>query len=619
MLQILIESAIKDGSISDADREIIFKKAQQSGVSNSDVEKMIQDAIESMNDADLESGFISMDDVEETINDEKNKQQTPPPPPPPPTNNFPESKFTNIKPLSYQGAMSIVFQAKMHGKWIIIKRIKPQFKDDKKYRELFIREFENAYHLDHPHIVRLLDKGEDAEGLYYTMEFIDGRPVSELIKDNGLNNERLSENIARQILDALSYVHKKQIFHRDLKPDNIYVTFRGDNVKIIDFGLAAADTFEDKLAKAGTPRYAAPEQMDKNAQVDQRADIYSWGKIFLEMLTGSTNKNDISKIKNDAYRYIIEKSLADKPEDRFFNCDEIISLLNNKSSIPVQQKVPEKTVEKPKNETKNTKPKPEKTKKFPLIPVIVVAAIIVLGVAAYFLFFNNKDGNNNNSNNNNNVVKIYDDAQNLAQQGKFDEAIDLLDDISPETDSSKNFIEEYETAKNNFEKAEELFNNKDLVNAMEMYNDLQLKYELFGDAKTKYNECLDIYTNVKLTDLEPVLYTGNAGDPKNNLYGFKTKDGYLIFDYQFDDLTRKTNGDFDYTFYVSQTQLIPVKKDDKWGFVSENKETIDFLYDDIIYIQPRNGSNGIIVKQDNSYYHLRGNDRGGINKTSTHR
>lgn len=613
MLQILIESALKDGSISDSDKEIIYKKAQQIGVGKAAVDKMIQDAVKMQNDADLESGFIAMEDVEKTIVESKNT--TPPPPPPPPTNNFEQSKFTDIKPLSYQGAMSIVFQAKMHGKWIIIKRIKPEFKSDKKYRELFIREFENAYHLDHPHIVRLIDKGEDAEGLYYTMEYIDGRPLSELIKDTGLNNERLSENIAKQILDALSYVHKKQVFHRDLKPDNIYVTFRGDNVKIIDFGLAAADIYEDKLLKAGTPRYAAPEQMNKNAQVDQRADIYAFGKIFLEMLTGSVNVSDSSKIKNNTYRYIVEKSLANKPEDRFHDCDEVIYLLNNKDAVSVQKKsenIDNKTVK-----SEKTRKTSNDAKKFPVIPVVIIVAVIAVAVGAYFLFFNGSSSNNSNNDNKNNA-EIYTNAQNLAEQGKFDEAIDLLNGIEPATDSSRNFIDEYEEAKNNFAAAESLFTAKNLVGAMELYNNLQLEYELFGDAKTKYNECLDIYTNVKLSDLVHEQYIGQAGDPQNNLFGFRTKDGYLIFDYQFDDLTKEpTSGNYNYAYYVQKTNLIPVKKDGKWGFISKNKETIEFVYDAITSVQNRGGSVGVIVKQGSSYYHLRGNDRGGIDKNST--
>jgi len=616
MLKILIESALNDGSISDPDKEIIYKKAQQIGVSNTDVDKMITEAIENQDAESLESGFISEEDIEKTIAEEKTDTlppTTPPNPPPIPksSNNFSDSKFSDIKPLGYQGAMSTVYQAKMHGKWIIIKRIKSEFKEDKKYRELFIREFENAYHFDHPHIVRLLDKGEDAEGLYYTMEFIDGRPLSNLIKDNGLNNERFSENIARQILDALSYVHKKQVFHRDLKPDNIYVTFKGDNVKVIDFGLAAADNYEDQLVKSGTPRYAAPEQMRESATVDQRADIYAFGKIFLEMLTGSVHKKDISKIDNSTYQYIIKKAVSENPNDRFHDSDEIISLLNNKNSIPAIES------NTPKNKDNSGDKNSSRSKKTLWIIIAIITVVAGL-VGSYFLFFYNGTNILNDGKDNSNISETYNEATDLAEQGKFDEAINLLNGIDPSTDSSNNFVSEYEEAKNNFVKAESLFIAKDLVNAMELYNNLQLEYELFGDAKTKYNECLDIYTNASLSDLVHEQYNGNSGDPQNHLYGFRNKDGYLIFDYQFDDLTKEpTTGNFNYEYYLRETNLIPVKKDNKWGFISQNKESIEFDYDKIISVKVRTGGTGIIVKQGSNYFHLLGNDRGGIDKNST--
>jgi serine/threonine protein kinase len=192
ILNILIKSACESGQISDTDKEIIYKKAQQLGVAKEEVDKKIeQELANATSNNDLESGFIPMDQLD----NDTQEQQT--------VNNQPlqQSKFTDLKPLSYQGAMSIVFQAKQYGKWIIIKRIKPEFKDNAKYKELFIREFENAYHLDHPNIVRLLDKGEDNEGLYYTMEFIDGRPLTELIKNQGLENKKLVPKIAKQILD----------------------------------------------------------------------------------------------------------------------------------------------------------------------------------------------------------------------------------------------------------------------------------------------------------------------------------------------------------------------------------------------------------------------------------
>ena len=104
--------------------------------------------------------------------------------------------------MSSQGAMSTVYQGKQYGKWIIIKRIKPQFKDNEDYKSLFFKEFENAYHLDHPNIVRILDKGEDEEGAFYTMEYVDGQSLTDLIKTGRtVKDERLTKKLFSQIIN----------------------------------------------------------------------------------------------------------------------------------------------------------------------------------------------------------------------------------------------------------------------------------------------------------------------------------------------------------------------------------------------------------------------------------
>lgn len=338
LLKILIESACADGIVTEEEMTHLSKKAEETGVSLEDLNFMITSELEKVksqtqwlkqpggqfqqNDLssgfvntaenDLSSGFISSDNTSQSV-----------------ANNDIQSKFTDITTLDDQGAMSIVQKAKHYGKWLIIKSLKQEFKDNNQYRELFLKEFENAYHLDHPNIVRIFDKGEDSERLYYTMEFIDGQRLTKLIGTSGMQDTALIKRIYLQMLDALSYVHKKQIFHRDLKPDNILITFKGDNVKILDFGLAAADCFDDNLQKVGTPRYAAPEQSNKNIQTDQKADIYSAGLILLEMLTGQIKKLDTQKIEDDVFIEIIKKSTQPVPDNRYSGCGEISKILTS--------------------------------------------------------------------------------------------------------------------------------------------------------------------------------------------------------------------------------------------------------------------------------------------------
>jgi len=368
ILKMLVESACAGGTISEQDKNLLQKKASDMNINQNQLDALIQDCL-SNNQNDMSSGFVTSSDTSEksvdqsdssgfiTSNDESTQFVTNTKAPDVlKTSNplstkvnkpvKPQSLFTDVSLLDGQGAMSVVQRGKLHGKWIIIKRVKPEFQDNTKYKELFYKEFENAYLLDHSNIVRLLDKGEDDEGAYYTMEFIDGRTLSKMITNEGIKDKKLVKKLFAQMLDALSYVHKKQIYHRDLKPDNILVTFKGDNAKILDFGLAAADSFEDDLVKVGTPKYAAPEQRNKGNQIDQRADIYALGLIFLEMLTGNISKNSINLIENMNYRHIVDKCSMENPEDRFYDCDDILDWLNKPEVLAPVEKIAEKPIEK---------------------------------------------------------------------------------------------------------------------------------------------------------------------------------------------------------------------------------------------------------------------------------
>lgn len=339
LLKSLIESACSDGIVTPQERRYLEKKAAESNVSIDDLNFMINSEMEkvksqnqwiSANDADenngngqasgfitsehenqqqqnntgMASGFVSSADQEKTISSGA-------------------SKFTDVTTLDNQGAMSLVQKAKYYGKWVIIKRLKPEYENNPNYKNLFYKEFENAYHLDHTNIVRLLDKGKDATGSYFTMEYIDGRRLTKVIHNEKIKDEKFIKKLATEILDALIYVHKKQIYHRDLKPDNILITYKGDNVKILDFGLAAADSFDDNLLKVGTPRYAAPEQMVKGNIVDQRADIYSFGLILAELITGRIFSKDFSDIQNKKLAAIVEKCIQPNVNNRYQNCEEI--------------------------------------------------------------------------------------------------------------------------------------------------------------------------------------------------------------------------------------------------------------------------------------------------------
>lgn len=155
------------------------------------------------------------------------------------------------------------------------------------FQERFEREARAMARLSHPHIVAIHEFGV-REGLYYfVMEYVDGLSLRALLESGHVTTKEALA-IVPEICDALAYAHEKGIVHRDIKPENILLT-KGGRVKIADFGLAKLMGEEAGLAEekvAGTPRYMAPEQMERPGEVDHRADIYALGVVFYQMLTG---------------------------------------------------------------------------------------------------------------------------------------------------------------------------------------------------------------------------------------------------------------------------------------------------------------------------------------------
>jgi class 3 adenylate cyclase/tRNA A-37 threonylcarbamoyl transferase component Bud32 len=164
-------------------------------------------------------------------------------------------------------------------------------------RQRFHREMRLCAELSHPNIVRLLDSGEDADGtLYAAFEYITGHTLQRLLEEEGRLALPEAVHLMTQALDALACAHRRGVVHRDLKPANIMVTHTGArrNAMVLDFGLGGfAEGHRDWASPRitmtremmGTPGYAAPEQL-RGEPTTTRSDLYSWGLVFLECLTG---------------------------------------------------------------------------------------------------------------------------------------------------------------------------------------------------------------------------------------------------------------------------------------------------------------------------------------------
>ena len=490
--------------------------------------------------------------------------------------------FTDIKELSVQGAMSTVYQGKKYGKWHIIKRIKPQFKDNPQYRELFMKEFDNGVQLDHPNIVRFEDKGEDAEGLWYTMEYVDGRPLSDLIKTGELiKNERLTRSIITQLCDALTYVHKKQIVHRDLKPDNILVTYRGDNVKVLDFGLAYSDSYDDHLVKAGTPKYAAPEQMTKGNLVDQRADIYAVGLILLEMCTGSLVDKTASTVQNPNFKLVISRATQADPDQRYHDCREILEDLNSTVVTGTSLQQTHAAEVKPAARPAETPVEGERKKN--MLPLIlgIVAAAVVIGIVIFFLMRKGDTPNTPANPTADNTEQQTTKPQKPEDNGGKDNAkpVDEPKQNNGPTEEEKKQNEEQSALKEEYERllteAKKVLDTKNVARALPLYEAIVKKQPAYAEAQNEAAEkvkfCKEQINKYGLYTLTKDYENGNSG-----VFGYKNKDGYIVVDYRYYD--DKPNKD-------GYKKLLAVKDaSGKWGLIDDmtKREVTDFEYIHII-------------------------------------
>ena len=202
---------------------------------------------------------------------------------------------------------------------------------DAAFVERFTREARALARLNHPSIVAVHDYGEAAGYPYLIMEYVDGLTLRQLLAHGKLAPEEALA-IVPKICEALQFAHQKGIVHRDIKPENILVDKAGQ-VKITDFGIAkmiAPGAAEHSLTGArevvGTPHYMAPEQVEQPQRVDHRADIYSLGVVFYEMLTGEL---PLGKFQPPSHKVqldvrldeVVLRALAKEPERRYQQVD----------------------------------------------------------------------------------------------------------------------------------------------------------------------------------------------------------------------------------------------------------------------------------------------------------
>ncbi|MCB1062268.1 MAG: serine/threonine protein kinase [Verrucomicrobiae bacterium] len=224
---------------------------------------------------------------------------------------------------------------------VAIKLLPPELGIDPEFEARFRREAKSMARLNHPNIVQIYDFGVTEGGHhYFVMEFVDGTDLHRMIRSGGLEPEG-ALNAVSQICDALEYAHAEGFVHRDIKPANIFINHKGV-LKVGDFGLAKlVEGTEDAVSATekmgltmtgvamGTPHYIAPEQLAAESTVDRRADIYSLGVMFYEMLTGEIPRGAVKppsqKVKALDVRLddVVFRAMETDPAERYQSATDL--------------------------------------------------------------------------------------------------------------------------------------------------------------------------------------------------------------------------------------------------------------------------------------------------------
>lgn len=255
------------------------------------------------------------------------------------------------------GGAAAIYRAVYHGSEekyrgleVALKMLHTERQRNEKIRARFIREAEITSALQHQNITEIFEIGESNSGeLYIAMELLDGVPLGELITRRGKLSERALTTLATQLLDGLSVAHRAGVVHRDIKPDNIFVT-SDRRIKLLDFGVASQETSAAQLTRdgtvLGTPAFMAPEQARGLLDmIKPHSDTFAIGALFYYALTGqlihdaknpeeliifaaTKQANSISRLRPDLSPELIaliDKALAWNPKKRFADAGEMAS------------------------------------------------------------------------------------------------------------------------------------------------------------------------------------------------------------------------------------------------------------------------------------------------------
>jgi eukaryotic-like serine/threonine-protein kinase len=275
-----------------------------------------------------------------------------------------DARYTVVSRIG-SGGMADVYLAEdaQLGRRVALKVLHRRFAADQEFVERFRREASAAAGLQHPNVVQVFDRGE-IDGTYYiAMEFLEGRSLKQLVREEGPLDPARAIDLTIQILRAARFAHKRGVIHRDIKPHNVIVDAEG-RVKVTDFGIARAGASDmtETGAIMGTAAYLSPEQAQGHG-VSASSDLYSVGILLYELLTGRVPFDAESAVTialkqvseapvppralnpavSPELEDVVLRALQKDPSRRFTDADDFIGALEHVREMPARPDVAQRT------------------------------------------------------------------------------------------------------------------------------------------------------------------------------------------------------------------------------------------------------------------------------------
>lgn len=216
--------------------------------------------------------------------------------------------------LYIQTSVARLYRVRKAGKYFIIKTAS---EDTGMAVAMLQREYELSIGLVHPGIVNVFTfEPATIVGAGIVMEYVDGRTLQEFLTENP--TQAMRARVFEQLLDAVAYMHRNGIVHNDIKPENILITRTGNDVKLIDFGLADDDAHYLARTLGCTPAYASPELLARESGIDVRSDVYSLGVVMKEIF-------------GNRCRRIAARCLNERKGKRYSNAEELLKAFRHRN------------------------------------------------------------------------------------------------------------------------------------------------------------------------------------------------------------------------------------------------------------------------------------------------